>query len=139
MKKFGMAVAGLCLMSAGALADEAVKPAQTMRITTGKIVATLEIPKSLSIADNKFTVDAQAVRWDANKNLYTATGHATVQVIGTDRQVLKIAADQINIGIGADHAKTLAATGKIVIQIQQNGKLMQIMGDSVVMEPQQAK
>lgn len=138
MKKLGLVVAGLCLTVAGASANEAALPAQTMRITTGKIVAILQMPTSLSGLDSKTNFAADDARVLEGKTVIF-TGHASLQASRAGQQFLKITADQITIGMEANKEKSVSANGKVVIQVQQDGKLMQIMADSIVLGPQPPK
>jgi hypothetical protein len=133
MKTFRMAVIGLALLTLKAGADEIQAPTQTIKLTTGKVVTTLQLPATLNKTPKPWLkVYGKEVVRDSKS--VVIKGDATFD----SSAGLKMTAEEITMNLNAEEAPTsFALSGKVVIQVQEEGKdVMRITADKAVMEPQ---
>ena len=137
MKKFGLIVAILSPFVTGAFAHEASVALRTMKLTTGKIVSTLQFPASQLSDGAKRTYRAKSVR--VLKDKLVLSGDAALD----SGRGLKVSADRITLVTGDKKGKNVTSlflTGKVVVRYKREGREeIRFSGDKAELVPQQGR
>lgn len=128
MKRFAICAALLPVLVAGARAQENA-PMQTMKVTTGKVVTSIQVPEQLGQGKFKPRFSSTNITMNDAKHQFTLTGNCLFQPIGT----VKIKADRMSVDTSRNFSATLQ--GHVSIEVQENGqKSVQLLAESATVD-----
>src|ERR1022692_1689816 len=119
MRRFGIGVAGLALLTTAATAAETNLSPQTLRITSGRTVATVDFPAQSS-TQGQPVFKSDRIRSTDEELVFT--GHAHIQIGDAGRQVLIVTADSVTMDIPGHKLKSLTCNGRVVVQVREAGR-----------------
>lgn len=113
----------------GAKAQQNNAATQTIKITTGKVVISIQIPKQVDNHKPLFVFSANSVV--NRKDAITLIGHSTLR-LGTN---LTIKADHIVLNQNASRISSMVLQGNASVEVQEAGKKsMQFSADNATVE-----